>query len=118
MDSKSKVLTELLEQAQFYLSNSKKLNYAATYAINRLTKSMRDIMEPKDLMTVYMTITDVHSQALHVINNIVEKFPVEHTIQELQMLELFRSMSEHERHELIEILTDDKGQDNDGHKSE
>lgn len=118
MNSKSKVLTELLEQAKFYLSHSKKLNYAATYAINRLTRNMRDVMEPKDVMTVYMTITDVHSQALKVINNIVEKFPVEHTIQELHILELFRGMSEREKQELIEILTVDKGQVDDRHKSE
>ena len=118
MDSKSKVLTGLLEQANFYLSHSKKLNYAATFAINRLTRDMRDAMNPKDLMTVYMTINDVHTQALHIINNIVEKFPVELTIQEMQILELFREMSEHEKHELIEILTVNKGQDDDGHKPE
>jgi F0F1-type ATP synthase alpha subunit len=51
MDSKSKVLTGLLEQANFYLSHSKKLNYAATFAINRLTRDMRDAMNPKEVTT-------------------------------------------------------------------
>ena len=113
MTSKTDVLNGLLEKAQFFISNSQKLDNATIYAVRKLAVSLRKSADPNEVMSMYSRVMDLQILALKTINNIVDKFPVELTIQELHMLELFRKMPEYERQQFIQILSNSKDMETD-----
>lgn len=105
MDNRTEVLSQLLDKAQFFLNNSKRLDSATIYAVRKLATTMRKSTDPTEVVRIYNNVVELHTLALKTINNILEKFPVEMTIQEMRLLEMFRLAPEKDKSEILRILT-------------
>lgn len=110
MSNETDLLQQLFNKAQFFLDSTTRLEIATTNSLKKLSRLNQTSTNAQDILTIYCRVADLHIQALETINNIINKFPVKHTVQELQLLELFRNMKENEKQVLIDVLT--TGEDN------
>lgn len=97
-----KILEEVLQSAQTTLKQYESLaEVAATVLAKAETWMQAPNADPSEIVDMFKRIHDMQMQSLSTFNSILEKFPVEHTIQELQLLELFRSLTEKQKQSLM-----------------
>lgn len=99
------ILDEVLQSAQNVLSEYKSIASVSSEALNRMKAYIaQDQVEPKEVLDMFRRVHDMQMQSMQVFTNVLEKFPVEHTVQELQMLELFRNLTEHQKRQFMSQL--------------
>lgn len=99
------ILNELFQSASTVLKQYEALSTVASSALEKAKAWMEsDNASPAEIIDMFKRIHDMQMQSLSTFNSILEKFPVEHTIQELQMLELFRNMTERQKQQLMTQL--------------
>lgn len=97
-----KILEEVLQSAQTTLRQYESLaDIASTVLAKAETWMKSENADPREIVDMFKRIHDMQIQSLSTFNSILEKFPVEHTIQELQLLELFRSLTEKQKQKLM-----------------
>lgn len=100
-----KILDELLQSANQLLSNYRKFSEASAESLVRLSAYVSSKeANPKDILDMHKRIHDMQMQSLNLFNTILEKFPVEHTVQELQLLEIFRNLTETQKKHMMTQL--------------
>lgn len=96
------ILNELLESAKEVLSEYRQMSEVACSALTRAKAYMNlEDTKPNEVLDMYRRIHDMQIQSLNTMNSIIERFPVEHTIQELQLLEIFRNLTEKQKQQLM-----------------
>lgn len=100
------ILDELMQSAKQVLEQYKSIAEVASSTLEH-SKVLMQTLEPKELLDMYKRIHDMQMQSLTTFNNIIERFPVEHTIQELQLIELFRNLTERQKQDLLTYLERD-----------
>lgn len=99
------ILDDVLKSAQEILQQYKDLAEVASEALNRTKVHLsQNATEPKEILDTFKRVHDMQMQSMQLFTNVLEKFPVEHTIQELQMLELFRNLTEHQKRQFMSQL--------------
>ena len=99
------ILDDVLQSAQSILAEYKSIASVSSEALNRMKAYIaQDKVEPKEVLDMFRRVHDMQMQSMQVFTNVLEKFPVEHTIQELQMLELFRNLTEHQKRQFMSQL--------------
>lgn len=101
---KVQILDDLLKTAKEIVSQHTEIANVATRALSRSEVYMQNTTDPRDIIDMYKRIHDMQMQSLTTLSNILDKFPVEHTIQELQMLELFRNLTERQKQQFMSTL--------------
>lgn len=96
------ILDDVLKSAKEVLRQYNELASVSSEALNR-TKAYiaQDQVEPREVLDMFRRTHDMQMQSMQLFTNVLEKFPVEHTIQELQMLELFRNLTEHQKRQFM-----------------
>lgn len=116
MRDRLSILDDLMSTARNTLEIHKSVADTAVRALEHAKIYMlAKNTNPQDVINMYNRIHQIDMETLRTVNAIIERFPVEHTVQELQMLELFRNLSERQRQDLLtyierEVLT--KGKSN------
>lgn len=99
------ILNDLFKSAKEVLSQYSAISQTAVSALARAEAYMNiEEVSPKEILDLYKRIHDMQMQSLNTFNSIIEKFPVEHTIQELQLLEIFRNLTERQKQSLMTYL--------------
>ena len=93
-NEKAAILNELLSKATFFIQNTKVLETSVTEALKYLAEELKHPVSPSNVMEIFKQVMNLHNNGLSIINSIVEKFPLEMTIQELQLLQDFRMLSD------------------------
>lgn len=106
LNEKSEVLTELMNKAKFFLSNCRKLDNATIYSLRRLAEAQHKALDPDKVFSMYKDVMELQILALKSIDSIIEKFPVEATIQERQVLDAFRKLPEEDKQAVVRTLTE------------
>lgn len=110
--SKLQFLDTLMQSTQTVLNQYESLAKIATETLARAEVYMKqDTADPKEVLDMFRRVHDMQMQTLSTLNATLERFPVEHTIQELQMLELFRNLNEQQKKQFmtqLEIILIDK----------
>lgn len=99
------ILDSLMQSAKEVLSQYKSIAESASTALTKseIWMQTKDA-DPKDIVDIFRRIHDMQIQTLQTLNSIIERFPVEHTIQELQLLEVFRNLTERQKKTLMSQL--------------
>lgn len=99
------ILDDLMNSAKQVLETHKSVADTAVSALEhaKIYMSLKDV-DPKEVVNMYNRIHDIDMETLRTLNSIIERFPVEHTVQELQLLEVFRNLSERQRQDLMTHL--------------
>lgn len=105
MRDRLSILDELITSAKQVLETHKSVADTAVRALEHAKVYMlaKDT-NPQDVVNIYNRIHQIDIETLRTINSIIERFPVEHTVQELQLLEFFRNLSERQRQDLLTYI--------------
>lgn len=100
-----KILDDLMKSAQQVLDTHKSVADVAVRALEQAKVYMlaKDT-SPQEVINLYNRIHQIDMETLSTLNSVIERFPVEHTVQELQLLEVFRNLSERQRQDLMTYL--------------
>lgn len=102
MRDRLSILDELMCSAKQILDIHKTVADTAVRALEHAKVYMlAKETNPQDVINIYNRIHQIDIETLKTINSIIERFPVEHTVQELQLLEFFRNLSERQRQDLL-----------------
>lgn len=101
---KVQILDELLNTAKDIVAQHTQIANTATRALSRAEVYMQNSTDPKEIIDMYRRIHDMQMQILTTLTAILDKFPVEHSIQELQMLELYRNLTERQKQQFYSTL--------------
>lgn len=102
---KLQILDDLMTSAKQVLDTHKSIADIAVRSLEHAKVYMLvENINPKDILDLYNRIHQIDMETLATLNSIIERFPVEHTIQELQLLEIFRNLSEKQRQDLLTYL--------------
>ncbi len=101
---KALILDELFSKATFFIQNTKMIENSVTEALKYLAKELKKPVSPNHVMEIFKQVMELHNNGLNVINSIIEKFPLEMTVQELQLLQDFRSLSDINKSTVINFL--------------
>lgn len=97
-----KFLEELMQSARQVLEHHKDFTETAVRVLEHAKVYFESgKVDPDKIFNMYNRIHEMDMQSLQMLNSVIEKFPVEHTVQELQMLEIFRNLSERQRQDLL-----------------
>ena len=105
MRDRLQILDGLMTSAKQVLETHKSVADTAVRALEQAKVYMlaKDT-NPQEVINLYNRIHQIDMETLTTLNSIIERFPVEHTVQELQMLETFRNLSERQRQDLMTYL--------------
>ena len=99
------ILDDLMSSAKQILETHKSVADTAVRALEQSKVFMlAESTNPQDIVNLYNRIHQIDMETLTTLNSIIERFPVEHTVQELQLLETFRNLSERQRQDLLTYL--------------
>lgn len=98
------ILDEVLKSAKEMLAQHSAFSNVATRALARAETLVENSSDPKEILDTFRRIHDMQMQSLQFFNAVIEKFPVEHTIQELQLLEIFRNLTERQKQTFMHTL--------------
>jgi len=99
------ILDDLMSSAKQVLEVHKSVADTAVRALEHSKVYMlAKETNPQDVLNLYNKIHQIDMETLSTLNSIIERFPVEHSIQELQLLETFRNLSERQRQDLLTYL--------------
>lgn len=101
---KVQILEGVLQAAKEVLAMHSKFSDSATRALARAEVYLEHATNPKDILDMYRRIHDMQMQSLATLGSTMEKFPLEHTIQELQLIELFRNLNERQKQQVLATL--------------
>lgn len=105
MRDRLQILDDLMTSAKQVLETHKAVADTAVRALEQAKVYMlAKETNPQEVLNLYNRIHQIDMETLTTLNNIIERFPVEHTVQELQMLETFRNLSERQRQDLMTYL--------------
>lgn len=99
------ILDDVLKSAQTSLEQYKSFAEVASQALIRAESyiQIKDL-DPKDVLDMFNKVHEAQMQTLTTLNSVIERFPVEHTIQELQVLEFFRNLTERQKRAFMSNL--------------
>ena len=105
MRDRLQILDGLMTSAKQVLETHKSVADTAVRALEQAKVYMlaKDT-NPQEVINLYNRIHQIDMETLTTLNSIIERFPVEHTVQELQVLETFRNLSERQRQDLMTYL--------------
>ena len=96
------ILDEVLKSAVEVLRQYKELAGVASSALTRAEAYMQmPETHPREVIDLFKRVHDMQMQSLSTFNSILERFPIEHTIQEVQLLEIFRNLTEKQKQQLM-----------------
>lgn len=99
------ILEEVIEDAKELLRQYKEFSEVSAQSLLKLSAYVSDkAADPKEILDMHKRVHDMQMQSLTMFNTILEKFPVEHTVQELQLLEIFRNLTEAQKKSLMAQL--------------
>ena len=99
------ILDEVLQSAQEVLKQYKEMSQVTSETLMRLNLYIsKEATDPKEILEMHRRVHDMQMQSMQLFSNVLEKFPVEHTIQELQLLEVFRNLTEFQKRQFMSTL--------------
>lgn len=105
LKERMQIVDEVLKSAHTILEQYEKTASVASQALERSLIYMQlDSTKPEEVLDMFKRIHDMQMQTLGMFDKVLEKMPVEHTIQELQMLELFRNLTERQKQQFMTQL--------------
>lgn len=98
------MISGLMSAAKEILSQYQSVANIANQVIKRMELYAQNKPDPKELIDMFKRVHDMQMESIKTINSILEKFPVEHTVQELLLIDLFRKFSESQKHQFMSAL--------------
>lgn len=99
------ILDSLMKDAKQVLAQYETIANIATRTLETANiYANSEAADPDKLLDIFRRIHDMQMSSLNTLNSVIERFPVEHTVQELQLLEIFRNLTERQKQTFMSML--------------